>query len=1056
MPKAIFNPFTNKPDYVDDGTDSETVTSIGTLADNSIIRGSGGVRGVQDSGVILDDLDNITSVESLTFNLGTDINEFSTDGTLSGNSDSAVPTEKAVKTYVDNANSGDVDGPVSSTDEAIARFDGTTGKLIQNSGVLIDDSDNVSSINSLELNAVASPTHAAGLIHYNSSTDSLTFYNSEPDVALQIGEENWIKVRNESGATITNSKVVYLSGSSGGLPLIELAKADDEATSRVLGVVTHNIENNSNGFITTFGLVRDVNSSSFSGGDTLYLSPTTAGNVTATKPDNSDWIVRVGYVANVDAVNGTFLVTIENSGNIEDLYGYTNNPNGFLDPETDVQISFVDGTRTFTISPTGTSFSYWSEGVRYEKTSSENIVIPDTEGSHYIYYDGEILSQTTTFSNDLILKYAFIACLYWDATNNEQIYIGHEYRHTTNMSGLTHVYLHDTRGFALQAGGGLTDILVDQSGDLASHAQFGNEATIAWDEDAQFSYTARASTSNVNFYYKSGADASNIWRIDDTASFGVITTGTGRAAWNELTGGNWVQTEVTNNDFVLAHVFTYNDPDRKFGVIQGEADYNTVSSAREGALTEINNIITDGLPVAEFKFLGTIIYQTSNGYANAVKSRIRSTDTGDDYVDLRGEQITRGGASGTLTDHGSLTGLEDDDHVIYLLADGTRALAGPWDMNNQATTNVNVDSGSIDDTTVGASSASTGAFTTLSASGAFSLSGDQVQISEGGTGQSTQTAAFDALAPTTTKGDLIVHNGSDNIRLAVGTNNHVLTADSTQASGVKWAAAGGGSSPLTTEGDIYIYTSGADARLPVGNQGEMLSVNNSGSLFWGETLRPDIQTVISDDFFTGKDPFWNAVDGDGGSNSTADGSSGHIGVLQVSTGNTAANGRCRLMWGASVVDLFSIGSGAEWTFRCMVKINELSDASDEYNFWIGLLNGTSSGNPSNGIYFEYDRNDSTEWRVITKGGGTETATNSGVTVTAGSWVELGWTMNTSNNSVKFYVDDFTVGNEVATHTTNIPTASERVMPHIRIIKSANSGTSKTADIDFYYLAVKRD
>jgi len=68
-------------------------------------------------------------------------------------------------------------------------------------------------------------------------------------------------------------------------------------------------------------------------------------------------------------------------------------------------------------------------------------------------------------------------------------------------------------------------------------------------------------------------------------------------------------------------------------------------------------------------------------------------------------------------------------------------------------------------------------------------------IANGGTGQTTAVAAFDALAPTTTKGDLIVHNGTDNIRVAVGaTNGHVLTVDSATASGVKWAAGGGGSS----------------------------------------------------------------------------------------------------------------------------------------------------------------------------------------------------------------------------------------------------------------------
>ena len=90
-----------------------------------------------------------------------------------------------------------------------------------------------------------------------------------------------------------------------------------------------------------------------------------------------------------------------------------------------------------------------------------------------------------------------------------------------------------------------------------------------------------------------------------------------------------------------------------------------------------------------------------------------------------------------------------------------------------------------------------------------------VPVNKGGTGQTTQTAAFDALAPTTTKGDLIVHDGTDNIRLAVGgTNGHVLTVDSTTATGLAWAAASGGGGGGTK---TYAFFTPLDAQPPATN-----------------------------------------------------------------------------------------------------------------------------------------------------------------------------------------------------------------------------------------------
>jgi hypothetical protein len=64
-----------------------------------------------------------------------------------------------------------------------------------------------------------------------------------------------------------------------------------------------------------------------------------------------------------------------------------------------------------------------------------------------------------------------------------------------------------------------------------------------------------------------------------------------------------------------------------------------------------------------------------------------------------------------------------------------------------------------------------------------------VPIANGGTGQTTATAAFDALAPTTTAGDTMYFNGTDVIRLGIGTAGQALVVNS-GATAPEWGSAG--------------------------------------------------------------------------------------------------------------------------------------------------------------------------------------------------------------------------------------------------------------------------
>lgn len=63
-----------------------------------------------------------------------------------------------------------------------------------------------------------------------------------------------------------------------------------------------------------------------------------------------------------------------------------------------------------------------------------------------------------------------------------------------------------------------------------------------------------------------------------------------------------------------------------------------------------------------------------------------------------------------------------------------------------------------------------------------------VPINQGGTGQTSQLTGFNALSPTTTKGDLIASNGSNNVRFGVGTDSNILMSDSSAGSGMSWQA----------------------------------------------------------------------------------------------------------------------------------------------------------------------------------------------------------------------------------------------------------------------------
>jgi hypothetical protein len=355
-------------------------------------------------------------------------------------------------------------------------------------------------------------------------------------------------------------------------------------------------------------------------------------------------------------------------------------PSGFPN-RTDSAVTFDNGTRTLSVAPVSDSFEYYVQGVKYKHLSAATSQITDTEGLWHFYFDGYTLQNTQAFTQAIITDHAYVALIYWDAANNQAIYFGEE-RHGMAMDGATHIYLHNTNGAVYINGLGLGDFSIDGSGGISADGYFSVANGIIYDEDIIHTITDGspqdlAPISRLPVFFREGTAGD--WRRKPIDPFPVVYPGSVSGydlsntllAYNNFNGTTWSLQEVANNNYVLVHVLATNDKVHPVIAILGTNEYNNSNAARTGATTELATL--SGLPFAELVPVGTVIFQTSSGYTNAIKGRIVSTDTGEDYVDFRNVAAL---PIGQINDHGNLSGLSDADHPATAIYTNTALFNG--------------------------------------------------------------------------------------------------------------------------------------------------------------------------------------------------------------------------------------------------------------------------------------------------------------------------------------------------------------------------------------------
>jgi hypothetical protein len=161
----------------------------------------------------------------------------------------------------------------------------------------------------IDLSESPAPVDKTRRLSWN-TTDQTVNLGMDYGVTQQIGQETYARVGNTTGVTIPNGTVVGFAGATSNALLVAPYLADGSQPSLyILGIMTHDLpDSGEKGYCTTWGFVRDMDTSAFSPGDLLYASPTVAGALTNTKPTAPDNVIPLAACITSNATTGIIFV----------------------------------------------------------------------------------------------------------------------------------------------------------------------------------------------------------------------------------------------------------------------------------------------------------------------------------------------------------------------------------------------------------------------------------------------------------------------------------------------------------------------------------------------------------------------------------------------------------------------------------------------------------------------------------------------------------------------------------------------------------------------------
>ena len=166
------------------------------------------------------------------------------------------------------------------------------------------------------LSATNVGTSSDASLAYNSGTGVFTYTQG---TVIDNAKNLRFDVKNTSGGTLAKGTPVYATGTVGSTNVftVSASRADTAATMPAIGLLESSLANNATGTALQLGLLENIDTSTYSQGQVLYVAP--AGGLTATRPNDSYLVEPIGTVGRVNASTGAIVTNIWNYFQVANL-----------------------------------------------------------------------------------------------------------------------------------------------------------------------------------------------------------------------------------------------------------------------------------------------------------------------------------------------------------------------------------------------------------------------------------------------------------------------------------------------------------------------------------------------------------------------------------------------------------------------------------------------------------------------------------------------------------------------------------------------------------------